>query len=168
VRLAVDDLKIMIQLAKEIKAFKNFQQFQVVSELVVLIGKQGGAWCRQLTQRIAPGHPGNPDSQAPHGNSSAPASQAREYHEIRGGMSQNRDAAHPGCIPKRRMGTRAIGTGATKAPPNLQSNPRLVVSKVIVRQQGYLKRGLRRRCIESITFFPLSQTGVSLCASFAP
>lgn len=52
-RLAVDDLKIMIQLAKEIKAFKSFQQFQVVSELVVLIGKQGGAWCRQLTQRIA-------------------------------------------------------------------------------------------------------------------
>lgn len=50
----------MIQLAKEIKAFKNFQQFQVVSELVVLIGKQGGAWCRQLTQRIAPGNPGHP------------------------------------------------------------------------------------------------------------
>jgi hypothetical protein len=43
----------MIQLAKEIKAFQNFQQFQVVSELVVVIGKQGGAWCRQLAQRIA-------------------------------------------------------------------------------------------------------------------
>lgn len=52
-RLAVDDLKVMIQLAKEIKAFKSFRQFQVVSELVVLIGKQGGAWCRQLTQRNA-------------------------------------------------------------------------------------------------------------------
>ena len=52
-RLAVDDLKVMIQLAKEIKAFQNFRQFQVVSELVVAIGKQGGAWCRQLTQRIA-------------------------------------------------------------------------------------------------------------------
>ncbi|MDO8947225.1 MAG: four helix bundle protein [Desulfocapsaceae bacterium] len=52
-RLAIDDLKVMIQLAKEIKAFMNFQQFQVVSELVVTIGKQGGAWCRQLTQRIA-------------------------------------------------------------------------------------------------------------------
>jgi hypothetical protein len=91
-RLAVDDLKIMIQLAKEIKAFKSFQLSQVVSELVVLTGKQGGAWCRQLTQRIAPGHPGQPSypshpgSHASHPKStscgahvhpSAPASQAR-------------------------------------------------------------------------------------------
>ncbi len=52
-RIAVDDLKVMIQLAKEIKAFKNFRQFQVISELAVAIGKQGGAWSRQLTRRTA-------------------------------------------------------------------------------------------------------------------
>jgi hypothetical protein len=30
----------------------------------------------------------------------------------------------------------------TRAPRDFQINPRLVVSKVIVRQQGYLKGGL--------------------------
>lgn len=47
-------------------------------------------------------------------------------------------------------------------------NPCLVVSKVIVRQQGYLKGGLRRRCIESITLPPFSQTGVLLCGQVSP
>ena len=35
-------------------------------------------------------------------------------------------------------------------------NPRLFVSKVVVCQQGYLKGGLRRRCVELITVPPLS------------
>lgn len=39
------------------------------------------------------------------------------------------------------------------------------VSKVIVRQQGYLKGGLRRRCVESITIEPQSKEGVFLCGS---
>ncbi len=47
-------------------------------------------------------------------------------------------------------------------------NVRFAVSKIIVRQQGYLKGGLRRRCVESFTFLPSSSTGVSLCASFVP
>ena len=50
-RLAVDDIKITIQLAKELQAFQNFSQFQRVSELAVAIGKQGGAWCRKLAGR---------------------------------------------------------------------------------------------------------------------
>jgi hypothetical protein len=117
----------------------------------------------------APVSPHLPGSHAPHGNPSAPALQARMSYEQAAGMNQKRDAmspkgisfgAHPGCIPMRRMGTR------TKREN--EENVRFAVSKVIVRQQGYLKGGLRRRCIESITFLPSSSTGVSLCASFAP
>lgn len=52
-QLAVDDLKVTIMLAKELKAFRNFRQFQLVSELAVAIGKQGGAWHRQLARRSA-------------------------------------------------------------------------------------------------------------------
>jgi len=46
--LAVDDMKVVIQLAKELRAFKNFRQFQVLVELAVSLGKQGGAWLRHL------------------------------------------------------------------------------------------------------------------------
>ena len=44
-----------------------------------------------------------------------------------------------------------------------KDNPRYVVSKVVVRQQGYLKGGLRRRCVESLFIPSLSRTGVLLC-----
>ena len=37
------------------------------------------------------------------------------------------------------------------------------VTKFVVRQQEYLRGGLRRRCIESITISPFSQPGVLLC-----
>lgn len=46
----VDDIKITIQLAKELKAFNNFATFQRIVELAVSIGKQGGAWQRHLTR----------------------------------------------------------------------------------------------------------------------
>ncbi|MCI5147797.1 MAG: four helix bundle protein [Candidatus Electrothrix sp. AR3] len=52
-RHAVDDIKVMIQLAQEIKAFQNFRQFELISGLAVAIGKQGGAWYRQLSKRNA-------------------------------------------------------------------------------------------------------------------
>jgi hypothetical protein len=99
-------------------------------------------------------------SHAPHGNPSAPAPQARMSYEQAAGMHQKRDAAHPRCIPMRRMGTR------TKREN--EENVRFAVSKVIVRQQGYLKGGLRRRCIESITIPPFSQTGDLLCGTSSP
>lgn len=38
--LAVEDLKGLIQLAKEMKAFASFKQFQEAAELAVSIGKQ--------------------------------------------------------------------------------------------------------------------------------
>ncbi|MCI5218763.1 MAG: hypothetical protein D3914_06120, partial [Candidatus Electrothrix sp. LOE2] len=55
------------------------------------------------------------------------------------------------------------------APAVLEQQPgntRYSVCKVTVRQQGYLKRGLRRRAVETIIFPPFSQTGVRLCESF--
>lgn len=50
-RLATDELKLMVQTAKEIKAFHNFVQFQQLAELVVAISKQSGAWLKKLNQR---------------------------------------------------------------------------------------------------------------------
>jgi len=61
---------------------------------------------------------------------------------------------------------RRAGSQATPGNPALEKN-RSAVSRIIVRQQGYLKGGLRRRCLASLTIPPLSQTGVSLCGSLA-
>lgn len=49
----VDDLKISIQLAKELKVFNSFATFSRLAERVVSIGKQGGAWLRHLNQSSA-------------------------------------------------------------------------------------------------------------------
>ncbi|MCI5220349.1 MAG: four helix bundle protein [Candidatus Electrothrix sp. LOE2] len=49
-RHAVDDLKVLIQLAKEVKAFQNFRQFEEISKLAVAVGRQGGAWHKRLTE----------------------------------------------------------------------------------------------------------------------
>ncbi|QEP44934.1 four helix bundle protein [Ectothiorhodospiraceae bacterium BW-2] len=46
--LEVDELKVMIQLAKSLKAFQNFAQFQRCVELAVSVGKQSGGWLRHL------------------------------------------------------------------------------------------------------------------------
>ena len=49
--LAVDDLKVQIQLSKELKAFRNFQEFQTIAELAVGVGKQSGGWRRKLQRQ---------------------------------------------------------------------------------------------------------------------
>lgn len=41
---AVDDLKLQIQLAKELQAFRSFNEFQVIAILAVDVGKQSGGW----------------------------------------------------------------------------------------------------------------------------
>ena len=45
---AVDDLKLQIQLGKELHAFQSFKQFQALTELVVTVGKQSGGWRKRL------------------------------------------------------------------------------------------------------------------------
>ena len=42
--LAIDDLKLSVQLAKELEAFKSFKEFQTVTELAVAVGKHSGGW----------------------------------------------------------------------------------------------------------------------------
>lgn len=48
----IEDLKMQIQLAKELKAFKNFAQFQRVAELSVQVGKQAGGWLKQARAEV--------------------------------------------------------------------------------------------------------------------
>ncbi len=47
---AVDDLKIQIQLAKELQALQNFAHFQQLTELAVSVGKQSGGWYRRVAK----------------------------------------------------------------------------------------------------------------------
>jgi hypothetical protein len=56
--MAVEDLKITIQLAKEVQAFANFAQFQRVVEIAVRVGKQSGGWWKQA-RSAAPRTAGN-------------------------------------------------------------------------------------------------------------
>ena len=52
--LAVDDLKLMVQLGKEIGAFASFSEFQAVAELAVTLGRQSGGWRRRAGQQPSP------------------------------------------------------------------------------------------------------------------
>jgi len=51
----VDDFKIAVTLAKELRAFASFAQFQAIAECAVALGKQsGGWWKRARTVAAAP------------------------------------------------------------------------------------------------------------------
>jgi len=65
--LAVDDIKVQIQLAKELEAFRHFREFQQIVELAVSVGRQSGGWRRHLEgrnsqNRSAPRHNGRTES----------------------------------------------------------------------------------------------------------
>jgi len=49
--LVVDDLKLMIQLGKEIQAFQSFRQFEEIAGLAVQVGRQSGLWRKRLSGR---------------------------------------------------------------------------------------------------------------------
>jgi hypothetical protein len=44
----IDDMKILIQLGKELKVFPNFKVFQSLAELAVGLGRQSGGWQRRV------------------------------------------------------------------------------------------------------------------------
>ena len=44
----VDDLKIALQLAKELAVFRNFKEFESIVTLAVSVGKQSGGWKQRL------------------------------------------------------------------------------------------------------------------------
>ena len=45
--IAIDDLKLDLQTAQRLKAFKSFAQFEVIARNVSNLGRQFGAWQRQ-------------------------------------------------------------------------------------------------------------------------
>jgi hypothetical protein len=51
---AVDDLKLQIQLGKELQAFANFAEFESLAALAVEVGKQSGGWLRHARRASQP------------------------------------------------------------------------------------------------------------------
>src|ERR1700682_4337824 len=45
---AIDDLKLSMQLGKEIEAFGSFAEFEALAELVSGLGRQCGGWLKRL------------------------------------------------------------------------------------------------------------------------
>jgi len=56
--MAVDDLKLSVQFAKELEAFRSFQEFQAVAEFAVAVGKQSGGWRQRLAAADGQNRPG--------------------------------------------------------------------------------------------------------------
>jgi lipid-binding SYLF domain-containing protein len=50
---AVEEMKTLLTLAQEIKAFANFNEFAAATELTVSLGKQSGGW-RRGVRPVAP------------------------------------------------------------------------------------------------------------------
>jgi len=48
---AIDDMKISLQLGKQIEAFASFAQFEMLARLVSELGRQCGGWRRQKRRR---------------------------------------------------------------------------------------------------------------------
>jgi hypothetical protein len=45
---AVDDLKISMQLGKQVRAFGSFAEFEALAKLVHQLGQQSGGWLKKL------------------------------------------------------------------------------------------------------------------------
>ena len=60
---AVDDLKLSLQLGKEIEAFVSFAQFEMLARLAADLGKQCGGWRKQQHRDSQNAMAGKPPSQ---------------------------------------------------------------------------------------------------------
>ncbi|MBI4686691.1 MAG: four helix bundle protein [Nitrospirae bacterium] len=49
-RDAIEELKVMINICKEVKAFRSFTAFQTAAESIVDIGRQSEGWIRSVKQ----------------------------------------------------------------------------------------------------------------------
>lgn len=55
----IEDLKLRVQLAKELEAFASFAQFQRLAEQAVALGKQSGGWWKRARSAVqTSSHPG--------------------------------------------------------------------------------------------------------------
>ncbi|MBI5194935.1 MAG: hypothetical protein HZA10_01280 [Nitrospirae bacterium] len=50
-RDTIEELKVVIRICKEVKAFKSFSSFQYAAESVVSLGKQSEGWIKSVQQR---------------------------------------------------------------------------------------------------------------------
>ena len=78
---AVDDLKLELQVAQRLKAFRSFREFEALSRLVVELGRQAGGWHRQ--------------QQHPKGQSSAAPQASRERAQILSTRAASQRRANP-------------------------------------------------------------------------
>jgi hypothetical protein len=46
--IAIDDLKLTVQLAKDVCAFASFDEFEAIARLVDDVGRQSGGWLKRL------------------------------------------------------------------------------------------------------------------------
>jgi hypothetical protein len=73
--IAVDNLKLELQLAKDINAFVSFAQFEMIAELVSSLGRQIGGWLKALRNTGQNDRAVQPQGQRAQTLSSVPASQ---------------------------------------------------------------------------------------------
>jgi hypothetical protein len=52
--LEVEAMKTLLTLAQEMKAFANFNEFALATELTVSLGKQSGGWRRRVRPEVHP------------------------------------------------------------------------------------------------------------------
>jgi hypothetical protein len=73
---AVDDLKLSLQLGKQIEAFVSFAQFEMLARLCADLGKQCGGWRKQQHRNSQNAAEGQPSPQRAEILSSRAASEA--------------------------------------------------------------------------------------------
>ncbi len=52
--LGVEEMKTLLMLAQEVRAFAHFNEFANATDLVVALGKQSGGWRRQVRPAVHP------------------------------------------------------------------------------------------------------------------
>lgn len=75
--IAIDELKLSLQLGKDIKAFGSFREFEAVARLASDIGRQCGGWLKRLHSKSQNAGASAPRQRAPILSSQAASQEAR-------------------------------------------------------------------------------------------